>query len=148
MSSFKSRKTSSQQESLEACTFAKSIVKPLAQPLLFLNQGQFVVKAKPFFYLKFQVNEAETEGRNIYNPGQYRMNILALHGLLENIILENEQFQVSEKEHDFPDIGYRIMHLDAFRIPLKGVRKSLILLAIDKLPIGTIHDPRPLNPPF
>ena len=63
--------------------------------------------------------------------GDGQWDIPKLRELLEVIVSENTSFQDFRVEHNFPEIGPKIMLLNARRIPPVGERASLILLAIE-----------------
>src|SRR5262249_7841618 len=65
--------------------------------------------------------------------GEGQWNIPRLRELLEEIIPNNAQFFGYEVEHVFPDIGERIMMLNARRIIQRSHRQELILLAIEDI---------------
>jgi hypothetical protein len=52
-----------------------------------------------------------------------------LHRLLEDILPKNTVFESYEVEHDFPEIGRRIMRLNARRMD----KEDLILLAMEDI---------------
>ena len=52
---------------------------------------------------------------------------------MEDILPENTHFDNFEVEHDFPDIGKRIMLLNARRIPQLPTKAQIILLAIEDI---------------
>jgi len=110
--------------------FAESMVDTIREPLLILDGELDVVMANPAFYRKFLVNRSETEGRHIYDLGNGQWDIPALRKLLEDIIPENDVIKDFEVEHDFPDLGHRIMHLNVRRIERKEGR-NFILVAIE-----------------
>ncbi len=110
--------------------FGESIIDTIREPLVILDGDLNVVIANPAFYRKFQVNRPETEGRRIYDLGNGQWNIPELRKLLETINSENEAIEDFEVEHDFPDLGHRIMHLNARKIEREGQR-NFILLAIE-----------------
>jgi len=110
--------------------FAESIVDTIREPLVILDGDLNVVIANPAFYRKFLVNRSETEGRRIYDLGGGQWDIPSLRKLLETINSKNEAIEDFEVEHDFPDLGHRIMHLNARRIEQQSGR-NFILLTIE-----------------
>lgn len=111
-------------------TFAQSIVKTIREPLVILDGDLNVVMVNPAFYQKFRVNKSETEGRRIYDLGSGQWDIPGIRKLLKTIISGNEAIEDFEVEHDFPDLGHRIMHINARRIEQEGVR-NFILIALE-----------------
>jgi chemotaxis protein methyltransferase CheR len=75
------------------------------------------------------VTPQETEGKLIYALGNNQWDIPGLHQLLEEILPMNTVFESYEMEHDFPEIGKRIMRLNARRI--RSEKENLILVAIE-----------------
>ena len=116
------------EETLQgAKSYAQSIVETVREPLLVLNSGMQVVSANRSFYETFRVTPQETEGKLIYALGNYQWDIPGLHRLLEDILPKNTVFESYEVEHDFPEIGRRIMRLNARRMD----KEDLILLAME-----------------
>jgi chemotaxis protein methyltransferase CheR len=79
----------------------------------------------------FGVAPEETEGRKLYDLGSGQWNIPALRHLLEEVIPQQNTIEAYEVEHRFPQIGRRIMLLNARKIVQEGSKLSFILLAID-----------------
>jgi two-component system CheB/CheR fusion protein len=115
------------QESYE---YGEAIVATISEPILILDKKFCIKSANKSFYKKFKVNEAETEGVLLYDLGNKQWNIPRLRELLEDIIPKNSFFQDFELMHTFPDIGERIMLLNARRVIQKTHQEQLILLAI------------------
>ena len=103
----------------------------IREPLLLLDSDLKVVKANHSFYKVFSVKPENTEGVLIYNLGNGQWNIPRLRKLLEEILPENTIFNDFEVEHDFEQIGPKIMHLNARRIYKDVNHTELILLAIE-----------------
>ena len=101
--------------------------------ILVLNLDLMVVSANSNFYHTFKVTPNETIGRIIYDLGKQQWNIPGLRTLLEEILKKENCFDNYEVEHVFPDIGRKIMLLNARRITLKGIGSRLILLAIEDI---------------
>ncbi len=111
--------------------FAESIVNTVREPLLVLDGELQVVSANQAFYSNFKVTREETEKRPIYELGAGQWNIPELRKRLEEIISQDGGFADFKMEQDFPQIGPRVMVLNARRIPAGGDRPHLILLAIE-----------------
>jgi len=107
--------------------FAEKVVNAVREGLLILDSDLRVRSANDSFYRLFGVDKAETEGRLIYELGNGQWDIPELRELLEEILPEKETFDDYEVEHDFENIGYRSMLLNARRID----HLDLILLAIE-----------------
>ena len=109
---------------------AEAMIVTLRQPLLVLSAQLQVEGANPVFYDLFKVTPEQTSGRLIYDLGNGQWNIPALRRLLEAVLGGEEHIENYRVEHEFEDIGRRIMLLNARRIEGKEGRPNLILLAI------------------
>ncbi len=107
------------------------ILGSIREPLIVLDRALKVVTANSYFYRTFNVKPAETEGALIYELGNRQWDIPNLKKLLEDILPQNTAFHDFEVEHDFVDIGRKIMRLNARRIYGEGDQTELILLAIE-----------------
>ncbi len=118
------------QDSLE---YAEGIINTVREPLLVLNGGLRVISASRSFYRIFKVKPEDTEKQHIYDLGSRQWDIPKLRELLENILPKTASFDDFEVEHIFPDIGRRVMLLNAREIYQKATRAKLILLAIEDI---------------
>lgn len=112
--------------------YAEAIVDTVRQSLVVLDTDLRVVTANQFFYDKFQVLQEETENYLIYELGNGQWDIPQLRSLLEDILTHQTQFQDVEIEHTFEQIGYKIMQLNARKMPQIG-DQPLILLVIEDI---------------
>ena len=112
--------------------YAEAIVRTVRQPLLVLSSGFVVEAANPAFYRAFQVRPEETEGRPIHELGNGQWDIPALRKLLEELLPADSHVEDFRVEHDFEEIGRRVMLLNAHRMVLAD-RPDRILLAIDDI---------------
>jgi len=113
--------------------YAESVINTVREPLIVLNQDLRVVTASRSFYEVFKVNPEETMGQLIYDLGNKQWDIPKLRELLETILPEKTTFDNYEVEHDFTDIGRRIMLLNARQIERASGKERIILLAIDDI---------------
>jgi two-component system cell cycle sensor histidine kinase PleC len=72
-------------------------------------------------------------GQLIYDLGNKQWDIPKLRELLETILPEKATFDNYEVEHDFADIGRRIMLLNARQIQRASGKERIILLAIEDI---------------
>lgn len=107
--------------------FAQNTVDASRDALLILGWDLRVKSANETFYTQFRVDPGETEGRLVYELGNGQWDIPRLRELLENVLPDNDAFDDFEVEHEFEEIGRRIMLLNARRID----HKQWILLAIE-----------------
>ncbi|MFH1821047.1 MAG: PAS domain S-box protein [Methanobacteriota archaeon] len=122
-------------ESLErvALEYAENIVATVREPLLVLDGEMRVVSANRSFYQTFQVTAEETEKRLLYEVGNHQWDIPALRKLLEEIIPKVTHVDNFEITHDFPNIGRKVMLLNARRMRQLVKNTPLILLAIEDI---------------
>jgi two-component system CheB/CheR fusion protein len=114
--------------------YAEAIVETMRDPLVVLDVGLRVITANWAFYEMFQVAPAQTEQRLIFELGNGQWNIPRLRLLLEEVIPKNSEpdFQGFEVDHDFDQIGYKIMLLNARRMH-EADHEEMILLAIEDI---------------
>jgi two-component system CheB/CheR fusion protein len=117
----------------DARDFAESIVETVREPLIVLNAELKIVSANNTFYKTFHVLPEETEGKLLYELGKRQWDIPALRTLLEEILPENTKFEDFRIEHDFPNIGKKVMFLNARKLIDKSGQAKLILLAMEDI---------------
>jgi len=113
--------------------YSESIINTVREPLISLDQDLRVVSASRSFYEVFKVNPKETVGQLIYDLGNKQWDIPKLRELLETILPQKATFDNYEVEHDFADIGRRIMLLNARQIQRASGKERIILLAIEDI---------------
>ena len=117
----------------DALEYTNGIINTVREPLLVLDADLRVISASRSFYQAFKVKPEETEGQFVYDLGNRQWDIPKLRELLEDILPKTTSFDNFEVEHDFPDIGKRIMLLNACRIYLEANRTKLIILTIEDI---------------
>jgi two-component system CheB/CheR fusion protein len=121
----------SQEQLKEARDYTQAVVETVREPLVVLDGDLHVERANRSFYEAFRVSSEETEGRFLYDLGNGQWDIPELRRLLEEILPKDAEFQDYEVEHEFPDIGWKSMLLNARRIHRAGHPLKKILLAIE-----------------
>ena len=121
------------QSADEAREYSESMIDTVREPLIVLDQDLRVVTASRSFYEVFKVNPKETVEQLIYDLGNKQWDIPKLRELLEDILPKKATFDNYEVEHDFADIGRRIMLLNARQIQRASGKKRIILLAIEDI---------------
>ncbi len=121
-----------------ACAFANAIVATVREPLVVLDQDLRVVAASRSFYRTFKTNPGDTEGHLLYELGNGEWDIPKLRSLLEKVLPEHGvtaagEIEAYEVEHDFPDIGQRIMLLNARKVFYEADSRTNILLGIEDI---------------
>ncbi len=127
------KKKMKELEIQDALEYTKGIINTVREPLIMLYEDLSVALANRSFYQAFKVKPGETEGQLIYDLGNRQWDIPKLRELLEDILPKTTSFDNFEVEHDFPDIGKRIMLLNACRIYLEANRTKLIILTIEDI---------------
>jgi two-component system CheB/CheR fusion protein len=121
---------------IEVRDYADAIVETVWQPLIVLNQDLRVIAASRSFYDAFQVAPVETEQQLIFELGNGQWNIPQLRSQLEEILASNTQFQDFQVEHQFEQIGHKVMRLKARKLPrINNIQ--MILLAIEDITAGS-----------
>ncbi|MCF7917127.1 MAG: diguanylate cyclase [Candidatus Omnitrophica bacterium] len=118
------------QDSLE---HTNDILDTLREPLIVLNADLKIVSANRSFYRTFNVKPEDTENQYIYDLGNSQWDIPKLRELLEDILPNATSFDDFEIEHNFSNIGKRIMLLNARKIYRKANHTNFILLAIEDI---------------
>ena len=114
----------------EAKDYAEAIISTLHEPLLVLDKYLRIKSANFSFYKTFQVHEKDTEGKLIFDLGNKQWNIPELRDQLQNILLHKIKFENFKVTHNFPNIGERIVMLNARELVNEAGSEKLILLAI------------------
>ncbi|MEG4073252.1 CheR family methyltransferase [Microcoleus sp. Pol14C2] len=122
----------SAQQLMEAKNYAETIVETVREPLLVLDLELRAITANRSFYETFQVMPSQTEQRSLFDMGNGQWNIPELRSLLEEILAGNPEFQDFEVEHDFEQIGHKIMLLNGRKMPPIG-DTQMVLLAIEDI---------------
>jgi PAS domain-containing protein len=122
-----------EQEVIDSLEYAQSIIDTVRDPLIVLDGDLRVISASKSFYKVFKVTAQDTEKQLIYSLGNGQWDIPKLRELLEKIIPNNASFDDYLVEHDFQNIGRRVMMLNARRIPRPPEKMRIILLAIENV---------------
>jgi PAS domain S-box-containing protein len=117
----------------EARIYSETIIETIRQPLLVLDGNLRVRSANRAFYDQFHVRPQETAGRLVYELGNGQWDIQRLRTLLDEVLSKNQAIIDFDVEHDFRDIGWRSMLLNARKLAREGDRDELILLAIEDI---------------
>jgi two-component sensor histidine kinase len=112
---------------------AQAVVDTVRDPLLVLGADMQIIAASRSFYSTFETTPEETMGRKLYELGSGGWNGQALRELLDRIVPEHGVMDHFEVEQHFPDIGHRVMSLNARKVFYKGDQNTTILLAIEDI---------------
>lgn len=116
-----------------AWTYIKTVVDTVREPFLILDEDLQVISANRVFYAFFQTNPEETEGKKVYDLGNGQWEVPKLSILLEDILPKNTFFTDFRVEHTFPQIGHKVMLLNARRIYKTGYDQPILLLAMEDI---------------
>ena len=122
-----------EMEILESREYAESIVETVHKPLVVLDSELRILTANFSFYDTFKVTQAETVGNFIYDLGNGQWDIPKLRVLFEDILPNETLFNGYEVEHDFPNIGRKVILLNAREIVRKKAGSHVILLAMEDI---------------
>ena len=111
--------------------YAEAIVETIREPLLILDADLRVQSANRAFYQSFQTTAAATEQHQFFTLGTGQWDIPALRTLLEEVLPQKHSLMDYEVEQTFPEIGHKIILLNARRI--EG--DALILLALEDITV-------------
>lgn len=109
--------------------YSEKIVNTVREGLLVLQPDLTVEFANASFYQMFGFDEQETVGALIYNLGAGQWDIAELRTLLEEILPQEKSFNGYRVEHEFEDLGHRVMLLNARRLD----HVERIMLAIEDI---------------
>jgi len=127
--------------------YTEGIVSTIRDPLIILDGQLRVKRATEGFYSKFNTNEKQTDGYCLFELANGRWDIPRLKELLENILPDKKELEGFEVTQVFPNIGKRIMLLNASlpacifvtssRSPIKSTSLSTCFMAFCTKPLTT-----------
>ena len=117
----------------EVQEYSEAMFNIIRESVLTLDKELRVKTANHAFYKTFKINEADAEGRYIYELGNGQWNIPKLRALLHDIIPSNTQFFGYEIVHEFPNVGEKILIINARKVIQRIHSQELILLAIEDI---------------
>jgi len=114
-----------------AWTYIKTVVDTVRHPFLVLDEHLVVLSANKTFYATFEVTAAQTENKKVYDLGNGEWSAPKLRILLEDILPKNTHFEDFKVDYEFPNVGRKIMMLNARRIYTRYEERPIILLAME-----------------
>ena len=117
----------------DARNYAESIVETVRKPLVVLNSDLKVLTVNQSYYCTFKATPEETIGNFIYDLGNRQWDLPGLRVLFEKVLHHDTVFNSYEVEHDFIDIGHKIILLNAREIFREQIGSHIILLAMDDI---------------
>lgn len=137
----KDNKLINEKEREMALHYLKIFADTARESFLILDSGFMVVGANESFYKNFQTIKKETENKLIYDLGNRQWDIPELKKLLEDILPQKKVFNNFEVSHEFPDIGLRVMLLNARKLD----DTDQILLAIEDITLRRTIETKLVN---
>jgi len=117
-------------EAVESDWLFRVVVDTVREPLLVLSYADHRVQfANSAFFRTFRVSESEVSGQHLPDIGHGQWDIPELRAALDDVLARDTSFERLEVEHDFPEIGHRVMLLNGRRID----HLRLILLAFEDI---------------
>ncbi|MFD2934515.1 chemotaxis protein CheB [Spirosoma flavum] len=116
----------------ESYDYSDAVFGTIREAVLVLDQDLRVRSANRAFYKTFRVEADDTVGRLLYELGNGQWNIPALRTLLDQVINQNEPITGYEMSHHFPELGEKVLRLNA-RMVVQHQGQSTILLAIEDI---------------
>nr|WP_226991086.1 GGDEF and EAL domain-containing protein [Paraglaciecola psychrophila] len=104
------------------------MINTLRDPLITMDENLRVVTVNRSFYTFFKAKPENTAGRQIFELGNRQWDI---HELRE--LLQHTRFDDYMVEHDFADIGRRIMRLNARQVEQAEGKKRIVLLTMEDI---------------
>lgn len=122
-----------EEETIQARYLAEDIIATVREPLLVLDSQLRVESTNKAFYRQFHAHPDQTIGRLIYELGNHQWDIPRLRELLGDILPRSTVLEDFQVEHEFENIGKRIMLLNARRVEGPRYKNKRILLAIEDI---------------
>ncbi len=116
-----------------ASDFTAAIIQTLREPFLVLTCDLRVKSANHAFFEAFRVTPQMTEQRLIYELGSGQWDQPSLRKLLTEVLKTETTFENYEVKFDFPDIGTRVMLLNARRLVQADGVTELILMTLQDI---------------
>jgi two-component system CheB/CheR fusion protein len=121
--------------------FAEAVVTTLHEPLLILNQDLRIVRANQAFYETFNLQEAQTIGKILFELQDSQWDIPALRKHLFEIQTSKATYKEWQVTCNFKEFGE--MHLDCNAQPIQDNNEArLILLAIEDITLRRQEEER------
>jgi PAS domain S-box-containing protein len=117
----------------DAREYAENIVETVRKPLVVLDSDLKILTANQSFYDTFKEKPEETIGNFIYDLGNRQWDIPELRVLFADILPNDSVFSGYEVDHDFIDIGRKVILLNARQIFRKNIGSHIILLAMEDI---------------
>ena len=115
----------------DARRYADAIIQTVREPLVILTPELRVDRANASFYEFFRVNAAQVEGQSLFDLGNGQWRIPQLEAQLNEVLPSKLAFSDFEVRHTFPEVGHRVMLLNARQLTREPKETPAILLAFE-----------------
>ncbi len=109
----------------------QAIIDTIHEPLIVLDEDLRIIVASNSFYRKFDISEAETKEKLIYELGNGEWDIPELRKLLKEVLSDDTVVKEYEVERDFPFLGLRTLNVNAREIRYENGRKKMLVSIFD-----------------
>jgi len=121
------------EESLtSARNYSENIIATIREPIIVLGNDMKVISANRSFFRDFKADADNTIGHDLFELGNGQWDIAELKKALKEILPRKKEMNDFKVEHDFPNIGHKVMMLNAREIKSED-NNGLILLAIEDI---------------
>jgi len=120
----------------DANNYSEAIIA-IHEPMLILDEHFIVKSASKSYYKKFIATKEDTEECSLFELGDKQWNTAKLKKLLTDLISKNKKFATYEVSRNFPEIGEKILLLNAHLIVQKKDQPRLFLFAIEDITART-----------
>ncbi|MFL6416416.1 MAG: HWE histidine kinase domain-containing protein [Bryobacteraceae bacterium] len=122
---------SSSDRSEQSASAYEVFASTLQDPILILSKDVVIESANAAFCQAFRINLKEAVGRRFYELQNGLCNIPALHTLIDGVISNDAPVKDYRLDHDFEDIGRRVLLLNVNSVRPEGGEPRFVLAIRD-----------------
>ncbi len=123
----------------EANQYIDAFHEAIHEPMLVIDRNFKIKTANNKFYNKFKITSEEAETKFLFDLSDGAWNIPRLREFITNLCPEKNKLNKIEIVHDFPDLGTKVLLINAECILLKNSHEFLILLFIEDITEKTVR---------
>jgi two-component system, chemotaxis family, CheB/CheR fusion protein len=113
--------------------YAAAVFDSIREAVIILDVNFRVKSANKAFYRIFKENEESIHDVLLFELGNHQWDIHQLRRMLDHIVASGASFTDFEVEHDFPNIGHKVMLLNGKTVYHTNNNQQLVLLAIEDI---------------
>jgi len=125
-----SRQKQAEQERTDARACAETLMETVPNPVLVLEAELRVVSANRAFYRMFQLTTQEVIGQRLYELDNGYWNVAQLRTLLEDLVMASSTVEAVTVDHQFAQVGRKILRVHARRVERAAGLPALIIVAM------------------